>query len=97
MNIAHELERSRLLGTTRPTDEEIVEALKEAQSAAEEADYCDECVDTKAAAEDVMGCSAADAEDILTRLLYRAGYMDDQARQTAQSFIETIKASVKTP
>lgn len=97
MDIAHELERSRLLGTTRPTDEEILEAFGVVRDELHEAENreCENCKDTRNAADNLIGVAADGAEGALLGLLVHCGFSGITAKNVAERFIDTIKASVK--
>jgi hypothetical protein len=91
MDIATELERSRLLGTTRPTDEEIKEAFGVLRDKSEAS--CTTCVDAFSAAEDLSDCTSKESVDALSRLLSACGFSSSMSRGAAEKFIATIKAA----
>ncbi len=93
MDIASELERSRLLGTARPTDDEIQEAFGELADRAEAP--CSLCEDAHNAAGSLGDVTANDAETLLQRLIAHCGFSEMTAARVAKSFVGTIKASAK--
>lgn len=92
--MANELDRSRLLGSMRPTDEEISRALWEAEGAAEAEHDCDDCQVTGGAAMSLIdNYPDSEIEIRLRALLIATGIGPNGATEAAKAFIAKVKAS----